>query len=96
MTCFAFLAQRFVDYHHGIGSDRLGEVAFFAGHFFMRALQFEPAVAIVHEQQLRPVCGLMALFTTRHNFLAKLPAMDVVMAFNTAKPQRAIPHERGR
>lgn len=49
MTCGALLSHGLVDDEHGLIFQSFGNVAFLAGDLFMRALELEAAVAIMHE-----------------------------------------------
>lgn len=62
----------------------------------MCTIELKRTIAIVHERQLAPQRGLMALLATRLLFLAELAAMHVGVAIDTTKSERMITLETGR
>lgn len=92
MTCRTLLGHGFVNDEHGLILQSFGNMTFFTRDFFMRTVQFETAVAIMHEQQFVPMCGLMAFLAAGFFLFAELAAMHVAMTIPTTKRQRAIAH----
>jgi hypothetical protein len=70
-------------------------MAFFTRNFLMCALEFESAIAIVHEQKLAPRCRSMAAVAADFVFSAKLAAMNICVAIHTTKSQRTIAYKAG-
>ena len=68
-------------------------MAFFTGRFFVRAIELESAVAIMHEQQLTPQRRAMAFLAAHRLLFAKLAAMNILMAIGAARRQRAVTHK---
>lgn len=95
MACRTLLCNRLVNNNDSLVLHFLGEMAFFTRNLCMSALQLERAVTIVHEGQLRPVCCLMAFFTTHQFALAELAAMHIVMAGDAAEIERAVACHNG-
>jgi hypothetical protein len=93
MTCRALLPEWFVDHDGNLLFRNQWEMAFFAGNFFVSAVELESAVAIMDKQEPTPQCRLMALFAVHLVFFPKLSAMNILMAVNTAKRQRPVTNE---
>jgi hypothetical protein len=68
-------------------------MAFFTGRFFVRAVELEGAVAIMHKQQLAPQRRAMAFLAAHRLLFAELAAMNILMAISAAKSQRAVTHK---
>jgi hypothetical protein len=85
MTYDAFLPQGLVNHDGQLFLRLKSEVAFLACDFFMRTVELESAVAIMHEEQAGPHRGLVAFLAAHLIFLSELPAMHIFMAIDAPK-----------
>lgn len=94
MTCFALLPERFINHDESLIFHLHGKMTFFTGRFFVRAVELEGAVAIMHEQQFAPQRRLMTFFATHRLLFSKLAAMHILMAIGATKRQRLVTYKR--
>lgn len=93
MARLTLLFERLVNHHESAIFELQRKMAFFAQYFFMRALELERTVAIMHKCEFTPQRCVMTFFTTPLPFLAELVVMHVRVAIRATKSERPVADE---